>query len=240
MRGPTSRQVIFATTNPDKLHPVSVYFTVKPKYELSVLPDTVAFGAFPIDQTCSTDVTLISPYPRPLKVKSIKSTTPSIVCSDLGPGEVGYARRVQIATSPELSPGPFSASVNIATDAGTLRIPVTGTARKAVYPHPHAAVFEPVEPGEMAECRITFKSSTGGPFRIVGGSADDGEVAVTYPEGGKSLARHSLLLRLAPGEDTPHQGDGTVIVETDIGVTVTIPYHYYVLNAKTVEVQNED
>jgi len=237
MRGMIRQIIGFRTNGREGNHMVSVLLVVKPEYKIAVLPDRVDFGriAVRLDGTITKAVSIVSPYPRELRIRSIESTSSHIVAADIGAGEYPYIRRIRVGLLSSVPPGRISERFMVDTSEGMITIPVVALNDAGLEGEPPAVVFDPVKSEGSVTATVSLRSLDGTPFEILDFKCPTPGIRLASVRPIESASEHSAIVELVPSRGVTGAGSCDMSFVTDRYGTRNITCHFFVWGAQAAE-----
>lgn len=177
-------------------------------------------------------VTLRSNDEPELKITSIRSSNPAVVCQEvpalLEPGdEPGRCRAVEVAVTSDAGSSSMEAVVVIGTSckrAPEVKLRVYGLSAGAVMAQPPRIDFDPIDPKEPYASRLLMLTRASGPFKVLKATASDPRMEVKVhmdPSG----TYGEVLAMFAPGKERgPFRGTITLLTNDPERPKVVVPY----------------
>ena|GEM_PF-4060634 len=234
IRGRMTKAILFKTNDPRNQYArTTISYTVTFDYSLAVLPSKLDFARIGPESPTSLRLTLVSPYPEPLKVKSIKSSDPQIEFRLLQsraarPDILSYA--VQVPA--KFRPGDISESVEFDTSVGKIAVPIVGYKIDAIESSPALIVLEPVNVGQTILMDFTIKNTLGKDFRVLRANAETGEMRLTIETRTDPNSLHRLSVEFTPSGASAGPGRSRIHVVTDRFGSKTVDCLYFVNQKK--------
>lgn len=216
-RGRMAKTIMFKTSDTNREYsPVVIRYTVKPNFRVVALPAKLDFGRVkPENSAAVLSVILVSPYPEPIKVNSIKCTNPSMVISREGSNALGDAVLYTVEFPGHLQAGPLSESVTIDTTVGKVVVPIIGYKIGKIECKPSHIIFPPVNRYEGIGVCLTVTSPIGKKFRILWATAETDQIQVSVERSQEPSAAHKLWLQLTPNKGVRGVGQSWIFIATD-------------------------
>jgi hypothetical protein len=216
---PSAPELQFQLTAVGK-SPIDLY----PSDELSVPLNTGGTVAQRVTLRCNDE--------PELKITSIRSSNPSVLCQEVPPmpgsgDEPKRCRAVEIGVTPDGAAAPFEAVVVIGTNckrAPEVKLRVYGISANAVMVQPPRIDFDPIDPKEPYATRLLMITRAAGPFKILKTITSDPrmEVKVNLDPSG---TYGEILAMFTPGHERgPFHGMITLQTDDPERPRLVIPY----------------
>jgi hypothetical protein len=223
-------QVILNKVNEFRMHEVIkivVSYVVKPHYRLTAHPNMLVFGDVEPNSTSTLNLSIVSPYPEPLKIMSINCTHSEVKLSCLGKSQLSDIVQYSVAILPDKYIGTLDGSLAFETSAGKLEVPFCAYMKEPVEVIPRKVFFYPIRVGECTSVKVKAFSVNGKRFRIVKINSECNEITVENVRCDAST--YELKIHFCPHRDMKGSGKTAFRVVTDTLGTRTIHCQYFVI-----------
>lgn len=229
MLGRKQKVIMFKTNNrQEKYTPVVVSFTVKQKYRLTVLPSILDFGTIQPEIQAELKAILVSPYPQPLKINSIRYSNSSLLLRLVHMNERQDILTYTITIPPYFKAGPLSESITIDTTIDKIIIPIVGYKVDVIECIPSEIIFPPITPNRSVKVVLIIANTSGKNFRINQVTTETDELCVKEENGLESKATHKLLVAFRPNKEYQGPGHFQIHIVTDLFGSKMVNCFFYI------------
>ncbi|UCG47923.1 MAG: DUF1573 domain-containing protein [Phycisphaerales bacterium] len=234
IRGRMTKAILFKTNDPrNKYVRTTISYTVRFDYSLAALPSKLDFSRIGPESPTSLRLTLVSPYPEPFQVKSIKSSNRRIEIRPVQSNAAGvYILSFEVEMPAKFRPGDISESAEFDTSIGKIIVPIVGYKIDAIESFPPLLVLEPVNVGQTILMDFTIKNTLGKDFRVVRAKAETGELRLKLETRSDPNSLHRLSLEFTPSVASAGPGRSRIHVVTDRFGTKAVDCLYFVNQKK--------
>lgn len=239
--GRTAKTILFKTNDPVQPYwPIVVAYTVKRDYRVVAFPAKLDFGRIASDRGGRAMLTLISPYPEPIKVHSIISADPSIRIERVASNALGDVLRYSVEFPPGCEPGSIGSYIDVETMIGSVRIPVTGWKVGRIECTPVKITFPPAGQNGYAAACLMVSSPTGEGFRVLGATPETDDIRIDLVgDSEQPAATHKVWLRLSAAGGPPNIGQSRIRLDTDTLGSLHVDCSYFVHQHSQVQSDEE-